>query len=540
MQLPNLNSFLTPQSGINTQQQTSTPGYASGGFNLASTFANGKPTYNPTIQSSPSLSTTDPSKVAASTTVASPATTAAQSNSIAKGANSGSLTSQLYNLPTGGQTTAQGGYAGSPATNPNFKAPTTSTTPTTSTGYGDQTAPGTTVSTSNISPLAGGTQGTSTTGNALLDDPKLQEYNSDAQSAADQLATTQKNQNNFIAQETKYAIANPMIGDSLNNAIGASSPNAIAAAAQEEAEGLDLTAANAAFANREGQVKDANAPTTLGNIAFNPYTGEQVASTPTTVAPGSTLVNSTTGSQIAGGLGGYESYQNAQNVNSQMASYPDAVNAQGQKFTYDNTQTPQQNLQNFEQNYLPNSPTYQKSTYGEAGANSVYGAGKIAGNASAISTNTETAGELSGIRDSVSNMSNSLISQLSTAGNFNPSDLTAVNSAVQTIAANTSNPQYQILNNQMTDIAATYANILNPGASTDYTKSLSQGLINQLAKGSTIQQVIQGLDAQAQKKIAGYQTAAGDIESGTNPNPNSSQVGNTVTAPDGTQVIITD
>jgi len=503
-----------------------------------STFANGKPTYNPTIQSSPSLSTTDPSKVAAATTVASPATTAAQSNSISRGANSGSLTSQLYNLPTGGQTTAQGGYAGSPATNPNFKAPTTSTTPTTSTGYGDQTAPSTTVSTSNISPLAGGTQGTSTTGNALLDDPTLNKDLSDIQTAA---------QTETNAQNQGAAFQNTLLGDAVEHPVenmadynNFSSVGAQQFANEENAAAASENAATTAYNAREGTIKDANAPTTLGNIAFNPYTGEQVASTPTQVSPGSTLVNSTTGAQIAGGLGGYESYQNAQNVNSQMASYPDAVNAQGQKFTYDNTQTPQQNLQNFEQNYLPNSPTYQKSTYGEAGANSVYGAGKIAGNASAISTNTETAGELSGIRDSVSNMSNSLISQLSTAGNFNPSDLTAVNSAVQTIAANTSNPQYQILNNQMTDIAATYANILNPGASTDYTKSLSQGLINQLAKGSTIQQVIQGLDAQAQKKIAGYQTAAGDIESGANPNPNSSQVGNTVTAPDGTQVIITD
>jgi len=522
MQLPNLTNFFSNATG-------------NAGANTGNSLFNINQTYKPPVATS--TATTDPSKVAAATTVASPATTAAQSNSISKGANSGSLTSQLYNLPTGGQTTAQGGYAGSPATNPNLPKPPTTTAPT---GYGDQTAPGTTVSTSNISPLAGGTQGTSTTGNSLLDDPELAGLNTDIQNTANQEAAIQGAQNAFTTNETGAAITSPTTGDFLSNDIGANSFNSMKTAQEEGNLGLAMTAEQAAFANREGQVKDANAPTTLGNIAFNPYTGEQVASTPTTVAPGSTLVNSTTGSQIAGGLGGYESYQNAQNVNSQMASYPDAVNAQGQKFTYDNTQTPQQNLQNFEQNYLPNSPTYQKSTYGEAGANSVYGAGKIAGNQAAITTNTQTAGELSGVRDSVSNMSNSLISQLSTAGNFNPSDLTAVNSAVQTIAANTSNPQYQILNNQMTDIAATYANILNPGASTDYTKSLSQGLINQLAKGSTIQQVIQGLDAQAQKKIAGYQTAAGDIESGTNPNPNSSQVGNTVTAPDGTQVIITD
>lgn len=465
-----------------------------------------------------STASTDPSKVAASTGVKNPATSA-QSNSITNGAKSGNLVNQLYNLPGGGQTTSQGGYAGSPATNPDYK-PTTLTSPTPSPiSSGDDAFQRGTVDSSGKS-IPNTPTNPASYNNALLNDPELASINSNIKSIAQQEAKVQGNQNAFVTDEIGNAITSPTTGEFFGNQTGSNSFNAMKTAQEEGNLGLEMTAEQAGFANREGQIKDAYAPIQ--------------------VAPGSTAVNPYNAEPIAGGLGGYEGYQNAQNVNSQMFSYPDAVNSQGQKFSYDQSQTPAQNLQNFETNYLPNSPTYQKSTYGEAGANSVYGAGKIAGNQAAITTNTQTAGELSGVRDSVSNMSNSLISQLSTSGNFNPSNITAVNSAIQTIAANTSNPQYQILNNQMTDIAATYANILNPGASTDYTKSLSQGLINQLAKGSTIQQVIQGLDAQAQKKISGYQTAAGDIERGTNPNPNSSQVGPTVTAPDGQQIIITD
>lgn len=162
--------------------------------------------------------------------------------------------------------------------------------------------------------------------------------------------------------------------------------------------------------------------------------------------------------------------------------------------------------------------------------------------ANLINTQVGNIGAMSAVRDSVANLSNQLISYLGTNNGLNPSNINAINGVAQTIAANTSNPQYKTLQNLMTDIAGKYANILVPGgASTDYTQGLSQGMINQLAQGSTISQVIGGLDAQAQGTIAGAQTALQATESGTNPNPSTPLTGGyVVTAPGGQQVIITD
>lgn len=161
-------------------------------------------------------------------------------------------------------------------------------------------------------------------------------------------------------------------------------------------------------------------------------------------------------------------------------------------------------------------------------------------NANAVNSLTGTVADLSAARDSVANIANNLISQLATSNNLNPSNINAVNGLIQTIAGQTSNPQYQTLLNQMTDVVNTYAQILSPGANTDASKATAQGLLNSLAQGSTVQQVVSGLDAQAQAKISGSQTALQNIKSGTNPNPATSLTGQTVTAPDGTSVIITD
>lgn len=161
-------------------------------------------------------------------------------------------------------------------------------------------------------------------------------------------------------------------------------------------------------------------------------------------------------------------------------------------------------------------------------------------NAAAIGSLTSTIAGLSGARDSVANIANNLISQIATSNNLNPSNINAVNGVIQTIAGQTSNPQYQTLLNQMTDVVNTYAQVLTPGANTDASKATAQTLLNSLAQGSTVQQVISGLDTQAQSKIAGLQTTLNAYQNGTNPNPATSLTGQTVQAPDGTQVIITD
>ena len=62
-----------------------------------------------------------------------------------------------------------------------------------------------------------------------------------------------------------------------------------------------------------------------------------------------------------------------------------------------------------------------------------------------------------------------------------------------------------------------------------------------LAKGKSFQEVLQGLDTQAQAKIKGGQTTVSNILSGTNPNPSGSLINAApIIAPDGNRIIITD
>jgi len=92
---------------------------------------------------------------------------------------------------------------------------------------------------------------------------------------------------------------------------------------------------------------------------------------------------------------------------------------------------------------------------------------------------------------------------------LNPSDINAVNSGLQTIARNTSNPYYQALNNYINDIANTYAQILTPpnGTVTDTSRGIATSMLNATASGTSLATTMASLDQQANAKIAGVTTA---------------------------------
>lgn len=112
------------------------------------------------------------------------------------------------------------------------------------------------------------------------------------------------------------------------------------------------------------------------------------------------------------------------------------------------------------------------------------------------------------------------LNQLLSAGGINPSDLNAANKAIQAIASNTSDPNYQTFQNLISDLANTYAQVLTPagGSTTDMVRSISQNLLNSSMSGQGISQVMDNLDSQVQAKISGVTTAYGN---GTNTNTNS-------------------
>lgn len=108
------------------------------------------------------------------------------------------------------------------------------------------------------------------------------------------------------------------------------------------------------------------------------------------------------------------------------------------------------------------------------------------------------------------NLQNQLIDLLNQFG-LNPSDINKVNQGLQTIAQNTSDPRYAILQNYINDIANTYAQILTPsgGSQTDQTRSIASSMLDSSMKGTGIQDVMKSLDEAAKAKIAGISTTGG-------------------------------
>ena len=149
-----------------------------------------------------------------------------------------------------------------------------------------------------------------------------------------------------------------------------------------------------------------------------------------------------------------------------------------------------------------------------------------------IGSQTTTVNDLSAARQSVASQANNLISTLTGVNgdlsNLNPNQLNIVNKGLQLIAGQTSNTKYKTLQNLMFDIASTYSGILSPGGNTDTTRASAQALVDSLAKGSSIAEILANLDKQAQEKIGGYQTNIQNVTSGANPNPLTSFINSSV------------
>lgn len=131
---------------------------------------------------------------------------------------------------------------------------------------------------------------------------------------------------------------------------------------------------------------------------------------------------------------------------------------------------------------------------------------------------TQIAGYQSALQQG-QNLGNQL-SDLITKFGLNPNDINAVNTGIQAIAKNTSDPRYQILQNYVNDIANTYAQVLTPpgGSSTDTTRGIASSMLNATASGQSLKTVMQSLEEAAKAKIAGVSTtgaSTGSTSSGS-------------------------
>ncbi len=165
--------------------------------------------------------------------------------------------------------------------------------------------------------------------------------------------------------------------------------------------------------------------------------------------------------------------------------------------------------------YNPETQTSSGNQYGSGPA--------AAANVAEIQSQTQQVDEYSAAKSEVSNIVQGSLNPLLSQYNINPSNINQVNSWIQSIAGQTSTPQYQQLSNIMTDLAARYAQILTPagGSQTDTSRLIATGLLNPSAQGSTFSQVIAGLDAQASQVISGLQSNINTLNNGGNPNTGS-------------------
>lgn len=176
----------------------------------------------------------------------------------------------------------------------------------------------------------------------------------------------------------------------------------------------------------------------------------------------------------------------------------------------------------------PQFPAYTSAGYNPVtGTYSTVGGGQYgsgpaaAANIASIQAQTQQVNDWSSARSAANQLVNSQLTPLLQQNNVNPSDFNAVNRLLQAIAGQTSNPQYKQLQNLMTDVAQTYAQVLTPPGQSPsvWISQTAQGLLDSTASGQSIQQVIGSLDAQAYAKIYGVQQTVNALQTGGNVNP---------------------
>ena len=192
---------------------------------------------------------------------------------------------------------------------------------------------------------------------------------------------------------------------------------------------------------------------------------------PIQIAPGSTAVNPATGEQVAGGLGGYANYQTAQQVMSLISQYPDAG------YVYDQAKTPQQNLETFQSEFLPKSPTYV-SGLGSKGY--IAGAGTSPAQAatnqayqSVIQDGTQEIATLQGALNAAHTNVEDLAQIVQSAG-INPTDVTAVNQFLNNVRTQLNNPATLAYNALLSEARALYASVLQARGGVTPTDAFNQ------------------------------------------------------------------
>ncbi len=205
-----------------------------------------------------------------------------------------------------------------------------------------------------------------------------------------------------------------------------------------------------------------------------------------------------TGQQIAGGLGGYAGYNAAQQAFDLTGQYPDAG------VQYDPNLSPQENLQRIQQ-AIGGSASYQRGTFGTAGANSYIGAQQLgaAGNLTGQVAQIQTMGAAA---DSNFNLMLDILKR----GGINDFNQPVLNQLQQGLSRGlTSNEDVVAFRSGLQTVRSQYAAILGGGTPTDATQAMAAEKIPDTVSLGALQEVERTMKTMVNNTVAAYNQQIG-------------------------------
>lgn len=222
---------------------------------------------------------------------------------------------------------------------------------------------------------------------------------------------------------------------------------------------------------------------------------------PVQVAPGSTLFSPVTGAEVAGGLGGYTNYKTAEQVMGLISQYPDA------QYIYNSEQSPQENLKAFQSTALQNSPTYQKSTYGQPGATSVVGGAQL----TSASDLTQKSSEIQAIANGAE-ANFTLLVNTARAGGVNDTTVPVLNRLQQNVNRGlASADSVALFRATLESVRSQYASILGGGVASDMARSSANQQIPDDISLAALEALEKQLASEANNRVQGYQNQVNSL-----------------------------
>ena len=219
---------------------------------------------------------------------------------------------------------------------------------------------------------------------------------------------------------------------------------------------------------------------------------------PLQVPYSSGLFNPTTGEQAGGGFGGWAGYTTAQQAQSLIEQFPDAG------VQYNPQLSPEQNLQMIQQ-ALGGSPSYQRGTFGVAGANSYIGGAQL-GAAGTLTGQVAQIQTLGGAADANFN----LMLDIMNRGGINDLNQPILNQLQQGLTRGlTSNEDVVAFRSALQTVRSQYASILGGGTPTDATQAMAAEKIPDTVSLAALQEVERTMKTMVSNTVASYNQQIG-------------------------------